>query len=339
MIWITGRYLTSIANFLKRQIDTIWSVLGLMIIGITIGSIFYSIYLVIDLGLELGSLGFIKLLINRAEQNLVTFITLVLILAYFVMEGSKDSGLAGDDGGVSEETATPEHLQSTEGAIEISIQTDVGHSVYSFDDKSDIREILNTVEDEIQDYRETSGNGLENNGTSLQTDGGKDDRSDNSPIEGQRLGNGIPITAAHSPPIDQVSRAVPIRILVAWIFVKSTFGSNLDSVETTLLWGAFALLLIGAFLLLVRQTSPHPNRPLVTELRHLPKEIDDQRIGKIGLAYTTLVVWAISLGAPFSTMSFYNRQAATAFLGLYTILFLPTFLQNPPKSSHGEAIA
>ncbi|WP_152039553.1 hypothetical protein [Salinigranum salinum] len=324
----------SVVRYIKEKRKTL---VGVSIIAALLLSILgYAVILVIDLISQIGPDQLLPIVVGAFQSTPVQNAAATVALLYWVY--TRIIRKHDDDwrGGGSPVEADEEHEPSQEQVISVTVEVEgtVIETDYVTSTRMDIDEIVDRIHKSLGETVEESMRDSLHSDEDFQTDGGGPEKAAETKRDHTRP-QGVPhvLQPTAASPIDQVSRTVPIRIIVGWMFVKSLFDPNPTEVNITVYWAFFALLLVGAFIILVRRTSPDPTRYFLTDIRKLPHELDDRRISHMTLSFVTLVIWAFSLGEPFDTLPLYSETIATAVLGLYTIVFLPSLLGDYPQDS------
>jgi CDP-diglyceride synthetase len=116
---------------------------------------------------------------------------------------------------------------------------------------------------------------------------------------------------------DKVIKNIPGDVVAGWTAVLGLFkgaaGTLPDQQTLTYLWILFGIFLVAVFVWTFRQTSRPGAKPAWTQ---------------IILSTIAFFVWALALGTPFDTLSFYDGRVAAALLIVYTIA---AGAVNPPE--------
>lgn len=108
---------------------------------------------------------------------------------------------------------------------------------------------------------------------------------------------------------DRVIKNIPGDIVAGWTAILGLFGAapgaTLRDTETiNILWVMWAALTIVTFFWTYRQTKATGLQPAWTQ---------------IFISTFAYVVWALALGVPFNTLSFYDSRVAAALLIVFTL--------------------
>ncbi len=108
---------------------------------------------------------------------------------------------------------------------------------------------------------------------------------------------------------DKVIKNIPGDVVAGWTAILGLFGvspgavSN-DARTTNILWIMWAALTVVTFFWTYRQTKMPSLQPAWTQ---------------IFISTFAFVVWALALGVPFNTLSFYDSRVAAALLIIFTL--------------------
>lgn len=108
---------------------------------------------------------------------------------------------------------------------------------------------------------------------------------------------------------DRVIKNIPGDIVAGWTAILGLFGVSPgavsgDSNTTNILWIMWAALTIVTFFWTYRQTKVPSLQPAWTQ---------------IFISTFAFVIWALALGVPFNTLSFYDSRVAAALLIVFTL--------------------
>lgn len=108
---------------------------------------------------------------------------------------------------------------------------------------------------------------------------------------------------------DRVIKNIPGDIVAGWTAILGLFGASpgatlRDAETTNILWIMWAALTIVTFFWTYRQTRTPALQPAWTQ---------------IFVSTFAFVVWALALGVPFNTLSFYDSRVAAALLIVFTL--------------------
>lgn len=108
---------------------------------------------------------------------------------------------------------------------------------------------------------------------------------------------------------DRVIKNIPGDIVAGWTAILGLFGVSpgaisSDSNTTNILWIMWAALTIVTFFWTYRQTKMPSLQPAWTQ---------------IFISTFAFVIWALALGVPFNTLSFYDSRVAAALLIIFTL--------------------
>ncbi len=107
---------------------------------------------------------------------------------------------------------------------------------------------------------------------------------------------------------DKVIKNIPGDVVAGWTAILGLFkgaaGTLPDQQTITYLWILFGIFMVAVFVWTFRQTSQAGAKPAWTQ---------------IVLSTIAFFVWALALGVPFDTLSFYDGRVAAALLIVYTI--------------------
>lgn len=107
---------------------------------------------------------------------------------------------------------------------------------------------------------------------------------------------------------DKVIKNIPGDIVAGWTAVLGLFkgaaGTIPDEQTLIYLWVLFGIFLLVTFIWTWRQTAAAGAKPAWTQ---------------IALSTIAFFVWALALGTPFDTLTFYDGRVAAALLIVYTI--------------------
>ena len=108
---------------------------------------------------------------------------------------------------------------------------------------------------------------------------------------------------------DKVVKNVPADIVAGWTAILGLFktapGVIPDINTTTILWVLSGIFLIATFFWTFRQTSVAGQKPAWVQ---------------IAVSTVAFGVWAIALGTPFDSLSFYDPRVAAAILIVWTVI-------------------
>lgn len=108
---------------------------------------------------------------------------------------------------------------------------------------------------------------------------------------------------------DRVIKNIPGDVVAGWTAILGLFGVSpgavsSDSNTTNILWIMWAALTIVTFFWTYRQTKMPSLQPAWTQ---------------IFISTFAFVIWALALGVPFNTLSFYDSRVAAALLIVFTL--------------------
>ncbi len=107
---------------------------------------------------------------------------------------------------------------------------------------------------------------------------------------------------------DRVIKNIPGDIVAGWTAILGLFsvspGATGDLRTTNILWIMWAALTIITFFWTYRQTKTPDLPPAWTQ---------------IFISTFAFVVWALALGVPFNTLSFYDSRVSAAILVVFTL--------------------
>lgn len=108
---------------------------------------------------------------------------------------------------------------------------------------------------------------------------------------------------------DRVIKNIPGDVVAGWTAILGLFGVSPgavseDGTTTNILWIMWAALAIVTFFWTYRQTKAPGLQPAWTQ---------------IFISTFAFVVWALALGVPFNTLSFYDSRLAASLLIVFTL--------------------
>ncbi len=108
---------------------------------------------------------------------------------------------------------------------------------------------------------------------------------------------------------DRVIKNIPGDIVAGWTAILGLFGVSPGAVSdnamtTNILWIMWAALTVVTFFWTFRQTKAPGLQPAWTQ---------------IFISTFAFVVWALALGVPFNTLSFYDSRLAASLLIVFTL--------------------
>lgn len=107
---------------------------------------------------------------------------------------------------------------------------------------------------------------------------------------------------------DRVIKNIPGDVVAGWTAILGLFGVAPgmagDANTTNILWVIWAILTVITFFWTFRQTKLPGLQPAWTQ---------------IFISTFAFVVWALALGVPFNTLSFYDSRIAAAILIIFTL--------------------
>lgn len=107
---------------------------------------------------------------------------------------------------------------------------------------------------------------------------------------------------------DRVIKNIPGDIVAGWTAILGLFGVSPGAVgdtrTTNILWIMWAALTIVTFFWTYRQTKAPNLQPAWTQ---------------IFISTFAFVVWALALGVPFNTLSFYDSRVTAGILIVFTL--------------------
>ena len=108
---------------------------------------------------------------------------------------------------------------------------------------------------------------------------------------------------------DRVIKNIPGDVVAGWTAILGLFGvspgaTSSDANTTNILWIMWAALTIVTFFWTYRQTKMPSLQPAWTQ---------------IFISTFAFVIWALALGVPFNTLSFYDSRVAAALLIVFTL--------------------
>ncbi|HEY1408824.1 MAG TPA: hypothetical protein VF434_07785 [Promineifilum sp.] len=107
---------------------------------------------------------------------------------------------------------------------------------------------------------------------------------------------------------DRVIKNIPGDVVAGWTAILGLFGvapgALADARTTNILWIMWAALTVVTFFWTYRQTKAPGLQPAWTQ---------------IFISTFAFVVWALALGVPFNTLSFYDPRLAAALLIVFTL--------------------
>ena len=108
---------------------------------------------------------------------------------------------------------------------------------------------------------------------------------------------------------DKVIKNIPGDVVAGWTAILGLFGvspgaTSGDTNTTNILWVMWAALTVVTFFWTYRQTRVPNLQPAWTQ---------------IFISTFAFVVWALALGVPFNTRSFYDSRVAAALLIIFTL--------------------
>lgn len=108
---------------------------------------------------------------------------------------------------------------------------------------------------------------------------------------------------------DRVIKNIPGDVVAGWTALLGLFGVAPgmagDANTTNILWILWAILTVITFFWTFRQTKAPGLQPAWTQ---------------IFISTFAFVVWALALGVPFNTLSFYDSRIAAAVLIIFTLV-------------------
>ena len=108
---------------------------------------------------------------------------------------------------------------------------------------------------------------------------------------------------------DKVIKNIPGDVVAGWTAILGLFGvspgaTSGDTNTTNILWVMWAALTVVTFFWTYRQTRVPNLQPAWTQ---------------IFISTFAIVGWALALGVPFNTLSFYDSRVAAALLIIFTL--------------------
>lgn len=107
---------------------------------------------------------------------------------------------------------------------------------------------------------------------------------------------------------DRVIKNIPGDIVAGWTAILGLFGVSPGAVgdlrTTNILWIMWAALTVVTFFWTYKQTKAPGLQPAWTQ---------------IFISTFAFVVWALALGVPFNTLSFYDSRVAASLLIVFTL--------------------
>ncbi|MBP6015587.1 MAG: hypothetical protein KA586_02620 [Candidatus Promineofilum sp.] len=108
---------------------------------------------------------------------------------------------------------------------------------------------------------------------------------------------------------DRVIKNIPGDVVAGWTAILGLFGVSPGAVSsdgrtTNILWIMWAALAIVTFFWTFRQTKAPGLQPAWTQ---------------IFISTFAFIVWALALGVPFNTLSFYDSRVSAALLIVFTL--------------------
>jgi hypothetical protein len=108
---------------------------------------------------------------------------------------------------------------------------------------------------------------------------------------------------------DRVIKNIPADVVAGWTAILGLFGVAPgmvgDTSTTNILWIMWTILTVITFFWTFRQTKAPGLQPAWTQ---------------IFISTFAFVVWALALGVPFNTLSFYDSRLAAAILIIFTLV-------------------